>query len=172
MLAWTFHAAVRLAPVAVAGLLWAGCAQAQSVPPSDKTVPSIARALKNSNEIYLGWRIFQENCARCHGPDATGGAKGPDLLERVKPMTQTRFIGTVLQRYKWVLPANEASAEGGAPDTLIQGIAERQRGALQMPAWENEPAVKAHIADLYDYLQARSSGALGPGRPAWLPGKK
>lgn len=130
-------------------------------------VSSLAQAINDSHQIYQGWRIFQANCARCHGPDATGTGQAPDLLTRVKPMSQTRFIGTVLQRYKWVLPAGEASSESGAPEVLIQGIMERQRGELLMPAWEGEPTVKAHVADLYDYLQARSSGALGAGRPPW-----
>ena len=39
-------------------------------------------------------------------------------------------------------------------------------GALTMPAWQNEPAVQAHVKDLYTYLAARSEGTQGPGRPA------
>jgi len=168
----TVHTALRMALPAVAAMLWAGGACCQTAPArSDGTVASIARAIKDSNQLYLGWRAYQQNCARCHGSDATGTDKAPNLLERVKPMSETRFIGTVLQRYKWVLPAAEASTEGAAPAALIQGIAERQQGVLQMPAWENEPAVKAHVADLYDYLRARASGALAPGRPSWHPGK-
>jgi hypothetical protein len=158
------------ATLALAVLLDAAGARAQAVTPSPDDVTPIVQAIRNSNLAYLGWRVFQDKCARCHGPDATGTSKAPNLLERVKPMSRTRFIGTVLQRYKWVMPSQEAERESGAPDALIQGIAERQRGELTMPAWEKEPSVKAHIADMYDYLQARASGALGPGRPPW-PGK-
>jgi hypothetical protein len=85
-------------------------------------------------------------------------------------MSRTRFIGTVLQRYKWVMPASETSGDSGSPEILIEGILERQRGELLMPAWEGEPTVKAHVTDLYDYLQARGSGSIGPGRPP-RPGK-
>ncbi len=162
---------IQVALCSAAGLLWltGASGQTQAAAPDDG-VPAVAQAIKDTNRIYLGWRVFQANCSRCHGPDANGTAKAPDLLPRVKSMSRTQFIGTVLQRYKWVMPAGEASTESGSPDVLIQGMAERKRGELLMPAWEKEPSVKAHIADLYDYLQARSSGALGPGRPPW-PGK-
>ena len=73
---------------------------------SGNGVTSLAQAIKDSHKTYLGWRVFRANCARCHGPDATGTSKAPNLLERVKPMSETRFIGTVLQRYKWVLPSS------------------------------------------------------------------
>jgi hypothetical protein len=155
---------------AVVGLLGPGGAQAQAGTASDDVVVPIVEAIRQSNLIYLGWRVFQDKCARCHGADATGTDKAPGLLERVKPMSRTRFVATVLQRYKWVLPAQEAGHESGTPDALVQGIARREKGELSMPAWEKEPSVKAHIADIYDYLQARASGALGPGRPPW-PGK-
>jgi len=162
-----FFSRLVVGPLALAALLGAGGAQAQAGTSSNDVVVPIAQAIRSSHVVYLGWRVFQDQCARCHGPDATGTDKAPGLLERVKPMSRTRFVGTVLQRYKWVLPAQEAEHESGAPDALVQGIAERQRGELLMPAWENEPSVKAHISDLYDYLQARASGALGPGRPPW-----
>jgi mono/diheme cytochrome c family protein len=156
---------LRLALLVLAGTI---CLDLAGAPlPTDNPTATVARAIKSSDEVYMGWRVFQQNCARCHGPDALGTDKAPNLLERVKPMSSTRFIGTVLQRYKWVLPAGEASNESGAPDVLIQGIADRQRATLMMPAWENEPAVRAHVGDLYDYLQARANGALPPGRPPW-----
>ncbi len=166
-----FFTSVVFALAAITALFGAVRVWAQRAAASDDTVPSIAKAIKNSNEIYLGWRVFQGNCSRCHGPDATGTANAPNLLERVKPMTLASFIGTVLRRYRWLLPASEASAESGSPEVLLEGIAERQRGTLVMPAWQNEPAVKAHVADLYDYLQARARGDLPPGRPPRLTGK-
>ena len=39
-----------------------------------------------------------------------------------------------------------------------------------MPAWEGEPTVKAHIGDLFAYLEARVSGVLGTGMPS--PGRR
>ena len=36
---------------------------------------------------------------------------------------------------------------------------------MEMPAWQGEPAVNAHILDLYSYLSARADGRLPTGRP-------
>ncbi len=141
-----------------------------TVSPAADGASALAQAIKDSHQVYQGWRVFQTNCARCHGPDATGTDKAPDLLPKMKTMSEARFIGTVLRRYQWAVPAGEAGSESGAHDALIQAIIERQRGEMVMPAWEKEPSVTAHIADLYDYLQARSRGSLDPGRPPW-PGK-
>jgi hypothetical protein len=157
---------IRSVQAGLLALLWM-LAPADSY--SEEGSSAKVQADKEQHRIYQGWRVFQLNCARCHGPDATGSSQAPDLLARVPSMSQTRFTGTVLQRYKWVLPASESSGDSGSPEVLIQGIMERQRGELLMPAWEGEPAVKAHIADLYDFLQARGTGALGPGRPPLPP---
>jgi cbb3-type cytochrome c oxidase subunit III len=159
---------LRLAGLATIALLWAVKACGQSGSPSqNEVVPTIAHAIKQSNRVYLGWRVFHDNCARCHGPDATGTDKAPDLRVRVKPMSSAQFVGTVLRRYGWVLPSGQTQGESGVPAREIRALVERRSGEIVMPAWESEPAVKAHIADLYDYLQARASGALGPGRPPW-----
>ena len=80
-------------------------------------------------------------------------------------MSEQRFVETVLRRYQWVLPSSEAATEGGAREALIQDVLRRREGAAQMPAWQGEPAVEAHIGDLYDYLAGRAAGTLGPGRP-------
>jgi hypothetical protein len=157
---------IRSVQAPLLALLWL-LAAADSYPEEGSS--STAQTTKDPLQIYQGWRVFQVNCARCHGPDATGTSRAPDLLARLASMSQTRFMGTVLQRYKWVLPASEASGDSGSPEVLIQGIMERERGELLMPAWEGEPAVKAHVADLYDYLRARGTGALGPGRPPLPP---
>jgi len=29
----------------------------------------IVQAIKETNEAYLGWTVFQANCVRCHGLD-------------------------------------------------------------------------------------------------------
>lgn len=123
-------------------------------------------AVAQQNATYLGWRYFQENCARCHGKDATGTDKGPDLLVRVKGMSQGRFASTVLQRYQWVVPSSEAAREGAAREALLEDVLRRRKGESTMPAWEGEPAVKAHILDLYAYLNGRANGTVGTGRPS------
>jgi len=130
-------------------------------------IPGAASA--QSNSIYLGWRHFQANCARCHGADATGTDKAPDLLPRVRGMSEGRFVSTVLQRYQWVVPASEAGSEGATRQALLEDVLRRRKGDSLMPAWENEPAVKAHVLDLYAYLTGRSNGTVAAGRPPQAP---
>jgi mono/diheme cytochrome c family protein len=106
---------------------------------------------------YAGWRVYQDKCAACHGDTARGSAQAPDLLARMAGMGPARFVNLVLRRYDWHLPA--------ARDTAAEEVLQRRLGTLAMPAWQGEPAVNAHILDLYAYLAARSEGTLGPGRP-------
>ncbi|MFZ2652526.1 MAG: c-type cytochrome, partial [Burkholderiaceae bacterium] len=131
------------------GAAWAQVAPAAAVP----------------QPAYLGWRLFQVHCARCHGADATGTLSAPDLLPRVRAMSEARFVGAVLRRYQWVMPASESAREGAARDALIQDVLRRRAGESVMPAWEGEPSVKAHIDDLFAYLEARAKGVLGAGMP-------
>jgi mono/diheme cytochrome c family protein len=143
-------------------LMLAGCAvELQNRQPAQ----DIAQAAKPPGSVYAGWRVFQDKCARCHGPAANGTAGGPDLLPRVREMGPHRFVNLVLKRYDWSLPATQAGSESAAREALIEAIVQRREGALTMPAWEGEPRVNAHIADLYAYLSARAEGVQGPGRP-------
>ncbi len=112
--------------------------------------------------VYSGWRVFQDKCASCHGPAASGTAKAPDLLPRVREMGSRRFVGLVLTRYDWALPPGQAKGSEAQIDAALQ----RQPGmAVSMPAWQGEPSVSAHIVDLYAYLTARADGSQGAGVP-------
>ena len=144
--------------------LWlAGCAvEVQNRQPRQE----LAELARPPGSAYTGWRVFQERCAACHGPAATGTTVGPDLLPRVREMGPQRFVGLVLRRYDWNIPAAQAGSESSAREALIEQILQRKEGALTMPAWQGEPQVNAHIADLYAYLSARAQGTQGPGRPA------
>jgi mono/diheme cytochrome c family protein len=128
-----------------------------------------AFAQTKADPLYLGWRHFQYNCARCHGNDATGTDKAPNLLPRLQGMSEARFVSTVLQRYQWVIPSSEAGSESAAREALLQDVLRRRKGETLMPAWENDPSVKAHILDLYAYLNARATGKVGTGRPPQQP---
>ncbi len=119
---------------------------------------------KPLGSVYAGWRIFQDKCASCHGPDASGSKDAPDLLVRVREMGPRSFMSLVLKRYDWGL-ATPAGGEPAAREAAVDGVMQRKQGALTMPAWQGEPTVTVHIADLYAYLQARSQGLQGPGRP-------
>jgi mono/diheme cytochrome c family protein len=143
-------------------LVLGGCAvEVENVKPAQE----IAQSAKPPGSVYAGWRVFQDKCARCHGPAANGTANGPDLLPRVREMTSRRFVSLVLYRYDWNIPAARAGSESAAREALIDEIMRRQQGALEMPAWQGEPRVNAHIVDLYAYLSARAQGTQGPDRP-------
>jgi hypothetical protein len=158
---------LRLAPALsvalAAALALAGCAvEVQNRQPAQE----IAQNAKPPGSVYPGWRVFQDKCARCHGPDAGGTPRGPDLLARVREMGSRQFVGLVLRRYDWSLPASRAGSESAAREALIDDVLQRREGQLVMPAWESEPRVNAHIMDLYAYLSARAQGSQGAGRPS------
>ena len=131
-----------------------------------RAAQEMARRSELPGSVYTGWRVFQDRCAACHGPDALGTTQAPDLLARVRDLGSRRFVSLVLQRYDWSHPAVLAAAEGAAREALVDDVLLRRQGALAMPAWEGEPRVSAHIADLYVYLSARAEGRQGTGRPA------
>ena len=156
--------AVMGAAFMAAGLL-AGCSVEVQ---NRQAAQELAQAAKPPGSVYTGWRVFQDRCAACHGPAATGSPNAPNLLPRVGDMGSRQFVSLVLKRYDWGLsatPANSAS-EGPAREALVEQVLQGQAGALTMPAWETEPRVSAHIVDLYAYLSARAQGTQGPGRPA------
>lgn len=122
---------------------------------------ALAREAAPPGSVYGGWRVYQQRCAACHGAAATGGDGVPDLTFRLRDLGPQRFVDLVLRRYDWNLPA------GGSPrETLVDEVVTRARGTVQMPAWQGEPMVSAHIMDLYAFLSARADGRIGPGRPA------
>ncbi len=153
--------AVPLLALACAWLS-AGCAvEWRNTQPAQE----LARQSRPPGSVYTGWRVFQDRCARCHGAAGNGSTAAPDLVQAVRTMGPRRFVGLVLQRYDWAAPAG-VGAEGAAREAWIEDVLQRREGPLTMPAWEGEPTVKAHIADLYAYLSARAEGTQGPGRPA------
>jgi len=154
---------LRLAlPLTLAAAFVSGCAlEVQNRQPAQE----LAQAAKPPGSVYTGWRVFQERCAGCHGETATGTAKAPDLLERVQTLGPRSFVSRVLYRYDWGIPAAQAGSESAAREALVEEILQRRQGAIQMPAWQGEPRVQAHIADLYAWLSARAQGTQGPGRP-------
>ncbi len=147
------------ATLAATALLAACAVEVQNTQPARE----LERAAQPPGSVYTGWRVFQDKCARCHGADAAGTPNAPDLTGRVREMGQRRFVGLVLTRYDWGLPppAGEA-ARAAQVESVLQG----REGKLQMPAWQGEPRVNAHIVDLYAYLSARADGRQGAGRPS------
>ena len=126
---------------------------------------TLAAQQRPAGTAYAGWRVYQDKCAGCHGADATGTSSAPDLLPRVRTMGARQFTSLVLLRYDWGLPA-QARTPGPEHERQVDEVNQRQARPLTMPAWQGEPSVTVHIADLYAYLSGRAQGSLGPGRPA------
>ncbi len=58
----------------VAALLLAGCtAEWLNRQPAQE----MAQRAKPPGSVYVGWRVFQQRCASCHGTDATGTINAP-----------------------------------------------------------------------------------------------
>lgn len=146
----------------LSSLLLAGCTVELE---NKQAAQEMAQSTKPPGSIYTGWRVFQDRCASCHGSDAMGSARAPNLLPLVHEMGPRRFVGLVLKRYDWNLPPDQARKDGAPLDALIEQIMQRQGPVVTMPAWQGEPRVTAHITDLFAYLSARAQDQQGPGRP-------
>ena len=116
-------------------------------------------------DLYAGWRVFQSKCASCHGTAATGGNRAPDLLPLVREMSARHFAELVLKRYDLGNGLGKTSSNQSTIDTRIDDILRLKEPPIEMPAWQGEPAVNAHILDVYSYLIARADGRLGMERP-------
>jgi len=115
-------------------LLLAGCAVEVE---NTQAAQEVARLSRPTGSVAIGWRVFQNKCASCHGAAATGTANGPDLLPRVRDMGSRQFVSLVLKRYDWNLPPAQAGSEGAAREALIDEILERRRNFKPtMPAWD------------------------------------
>ncbi len=125
----------------------------------------VAREAQPAGSVSVGWRVFQERCAACHGAAALGGSGIPNLLPLVREMGPRQFVSQVLYRYDWgIAPEIAKSTSPGRAD-LVESIVQRREGQISMPTWQGEPVVTAHILDVYAYLSARAAGTQGPERP-------
>jgi len=154
----------RLVIAIGASTVLAGCAGNVDIQ-NRHAAQEMAQRAAPQGSVYTGWRVFQDKCAACHGPAALGTGTAPNLLPRVRELGPRQFVDLVLKRYDWQLPATQPGAASGEREALIEQILQRRAGEIAMPAWEGEPRVSAHIADLYAYLSARAEGMQGPGRP-------
>ena len=155
---------VRVAVVIAPLLAFAGCAvEVQNVKPAQDLAAQRERA---PGSVYLGWRVFTEKCARCHGAAGSGSSVAPDLLSRMGDMGPRRFAYLVLLRYDLDEPGARARDDAAAREAQIEDIVQRRERPLAMPAWQGEPRVDAHILDLYAYLAARAEGRIGTGPPS------
>ncbi len=124
-----------------------------------------ARQSQPTGSVYVGWRVFQDRCASCHGPAAMGGSGIPNLLPLVREMGTRQFVSLVLNRYDWGIAPEMARGNSTVKAALVESIVQRREAQITMPAWQGEPIVTAHIMDLHAYLSARAQGTQGPERP-------
>lgn len=117
-------------------------------------------------DLYAGWRVFQDKCASCHGMAAVGGDRAPDLLGKIRELNPRQFAALVLKRYDLGSGVARGSQDSSTLETRVDEIMRRDEAPIEMPAWQSEPAVNAHILDLYAYLAARAEGKLGVDRPS------
>jgi mono/diheme cytochrome c family protein len=93
---------------------------------------------------YIGWRVFQAQCATCHAADARGSSFAPDLALRMSAMTLRDFFVALDRGYL------------GSQST--------------MPPRGRDPNVAPYYDELWSFLRARISGDLPPGPVTRLPG--
>jgi methanol metabolism-related c-type cytochrome len=93
---------------------------------------------------YSGYRRYHSECHVCHGPDGEGSTYAPALKNSLKTMNYGDFLGVVASGRK-----NVSSSQENV-----------------MPAFGDNPNVACYMDDLYVYLRARASDAVGRVRPA------
>jgi hypothetical protein len=155
----------RHALVALMAATVAGCAIETVEIRNRQAAQELERESRPPGSVYLGWRVFQDRCARCHGDTAEGTGHAPDLLPILRTMGARQFVDTVLRRYDWNAPAAQRGDGAGARTVSLEDALERREPPLAMPQWQGEPRVNAHLVDLYAYLSARAQGTQGPQRP-------
>lgn len=92
---------------------------------------------------YIGWRVFQTQCASCHAADARGSTFAPDLTLRMSAMTEREFFAALDKGYF-------------GPES-------------SMPPRGRDPNVAPYYDELWSFLRARVAGALPPGPVERLP---
>jgi len=93
---------------------------------------------------YIGWRVFQAQCATCHAVDVRGSTFAPDLTLRMSGMTQRDFFAALDRGYF------------GSAST--------------MPPRGRDPNVAPYYEELWSFLRARTTGDLPAGPVTRLPG--
>jgi methanol metabolism-related c-type cytochrome len=93
---------------------------------------------------YSGFRRYHSECHVCHGPDGMGSTYAPALKGSLTTMSYADFLGIVATGRK-----NVSSSQENV-----------------MPAFGDNKNVVCYLDDIYVYLRARASDAIGRGRPA------
>ena len=92
---------------------------------------------------FVGYLRYNDTCLRCHGPDGAGSSYAPDLTQALQHVDYSQFIAYVAGGIKQVNSSQD----------------------LVMPSFATDKNVMCFIQEIYAYLRARSTGAIGRGRP-------
>jgi methanol metabolism-related c-type cytochrome len=92
---------------------------------------------------YSGFRRYHSECHVCHGPDGMGSSYAPALKDSLKTMSYADFLAVVATGRK-----NVSSSQDNV-----------------MPSFGDNKNVVCYLDDIYVYLRARASDAVGRGRP-------
>jgi mono/diheme cytochrome c family protein len=92
---------------------------------------------------YVGWRVFEAQCATCHAADARGSSFAPDLTLRMGSMTRRDFFAALDNGYF------------GPRST--------------MPPRGRDANVAPYYDELWSFLRARVTGDLPAGSVTRLP---
>jgi mono/diheme cytochrome c family protein len=92
---------------------------------------------------YIGWRVFQAQCATCHAADVRGSNFAPDLTLRMGGMSQRDFFAALDRGY----------FGSDSP----------------MPPRGRDPNVAPYYDELWSFLRARLAGDLPAGPVERLP---
>ena len=120
---------------------------------------------KVDHKTYVGWRLFNSTCFVCHGKNATGTERAPNLVEKLAKMSAYKFRKKVLGRYFGLVNFDDPESRMAY---LGEQVGDEQAAQFKMPTWDDDPNIRAHVDDLYAYLKARADGVLGEGRPEKL----
>ena len=93
---------------------------------------------------YTGFVRYSANCLQCHGPDGLGSTYAPSLVNALKELSYNEVVAIVASGKKDVSAAQD----------------------LVMPSLGENKNVMCYIDAIYIYLRARSTDAIGRGRPA------
>ena len=108
--------------------------------------PYVIKNGKVDINTYHGYLYYGDQCMRCHGPDGAGSSYAPNLTESLKVMTKDQVENTIINGRKHVDSSNQKV----------------------MPAFGTNEDVVENMDNIYNYLLARSDGALGRGHPEHL----
>jgi len=92
---------------------------------------------------YSGFRRYHSDCHVCHGPNGEGSSYAPALVNSLKTLNYSDFVGVVTNGRNHVDAANDKV----------------------MPSFASNVNVMCFVDDIYTYLRARSNGAIPGGRP-------